>query len=476
MGAVATEAPREVRPQPGPQELFLSTPADIGIIGGSLFGGKTWSLVIEPLRHIDNERFYFAVFRRLKPEITNPGGLWDEAAHWYPEMGGKARQSPVLEWKFPSGAKGQFSGLQYDSDVEAWKGAQIALLEFDQLEAFTEHQFFYLLSRNRSTCGVQPYCRASCNPDPDSFVAKLVEWWVDQDSGYAIPERSGVIRWFIRVDGTLVWSETTCSPDEYDRYDERETQAQEELERRHPGEGKFAKSLTFVLARLQDNKIGLEKDPTYEGNVRALTLVERERLLGGDKGGNWKIRPAAGKVFNRAWFPIVDAVPANARRARGWDKAGTDGAGDWTAGVKIAEADGIFYVEHVVRGQWKAGDRKKVERQTAELDGTDCKVRIEQEPGSGGKESAENSVMNLAGFDVLAVPSTTNKVARANPFAAQAQAGNVRVLRGPWNDTYIEEMHAFDGEGKVPDDQVDGSSNAFNAIALSPQPRSRVLN
>jgi predicted phage terminase large subunit-like protein len=475
METATADAALEVRPQPGPQELFLSTPADIGIIGGSLFGGKTWSLVIEPLRHVDNGRFYFAVFRRLKPEITNPGGLWDEASQWYPAMGGKARQSPVLEWKFPSGAKGQFSGLQYDSDVEAWKGAQIALLEFDQLEAFTEHQFFYLLSRNRSTCGVQPYCRASCNPDPDSFVAKLVEWWVDQESGYAIPERSGVIRWFIRVDGALVWSEATCTPDEYDRYDERETQAQEELELRHPGEGKFAKSLTFVLARLQDNKIGLEKDPTYEGNVRALTLVERERLLGGDKGGNWKIRPAAGKVFNRGWFEIVDAVPARARRCRGWDKAGTTGGGDWSVGIKLSESEGTYYVEDVRRGQWAAGDREKELRQAAELDGTATWVRVEQEPGSGGKESAENTIKKLAGFNVAAVPSTTNKVERAQGLAAQAQAGNVKIKRAPWNESFINELHAFDGEGKVPDDQVDAASLAFNTLALETKPRARSL-
>ena len=464
----------EIRPQEGPQELFLRTPADIAIIGGSVFGGKTWSLIYEPLRHKDVKGFTFVAFRRLMPEITNPGGMWDEANEWYPLLEGE-QKIQSREWVFPSGAKGKFAGLQYDTDVKDWLGSQICLLLFDQLEEFTAHQFFSLLARNRSTCGVTPYCRASCNPDPDSFVADFVAWWIDQDSGYAFPERSGVVRWFIRVDDTLVWSEVTCAPDEYDRFDERETAAQADLDTQHPGRGQWAKSLTFVLARLQDNKIGTEKDPGYEGNVRAMTFVEQERLLGGDRGGNWKIRPAAGLVFNRGWFEIVDATPATARRCRGWDKAGTTGAGDWTVGGKIATADGVFYIEDVTRGQWGAGERERVIRQTTEADGPSCFVRHEQEPGSGGKESAENTDKSLAGYAVARVPSTTNLVARAQGLAAQAQVGNVKLVRGPWNEALLKELHAFPTKG-VPDDQVSALSLSFNELTLGATPRVRSLS
>jgi predicted phage terminase large subunit-like protein len=463
----------EVRPQSGPQELFLSTPADIGIIGGSVFGGKTWSLIIEPIRHVTNSGFNFVAFRREMPEVTNPGGLADEARQWYPHMGGVERVN-VHEWGFPSGAKGKFAGLQYETDVQAWLGSQICLLIFDQLESFTEKQFFALLARNRSTCGVRPYCRASCNPDPDSFLASFLAWWIDQDTGYAIPERSGSIRWFIRVDDSLVWADVACPPDEYDRYDEYETKAQAELNAKHPGRGAFAKSVAFVLARLQDNKIGQQKDPGYEANVRALSYVEQERLLGGDRGGNWKIRPAAGLVFNRAWFEIVDASPAQARRCRGWDKAGTTGDGDWTAGGKIAFAGGVFYIEDMVRGQWAAGDRNTVIRQATEADGAACMVRHEQEPGAGGKESAEITTRALVGYAVEGVPSTTNKVQRAQGLAAQANARNVKIVRASWNEDLLKELHAFPTKG-VPDDQVDALSLAFNALTLGVQPRVRAL-
>ena len=213
-----------------------------------------------------------------------------------------------------------------------------------------------------------------------------------------------------------------------------------------------------------------------------MTYVEQERLLGGDKGGNWKIRPAAGLVFNRAWFEIVDAAPANGQRARGWDKAGTTGAGDWTAGVRIAKVPRLdnpslftYYIEDVQRGQWQAGDREALIRQMAETDGSSCWVRHEQEPGSGGKESAQNTTNRLSGYAVAGVPSTTNKVARAQGLAAQSQVGNVKLVRGTWNEAFLKELHAFPTKG-VPDDQVDAASLAFNALTLGANPRSRVLN
>jgi predicted phage terminase large subunit-like protein len=447
-----------VRPQPGPQEAFLSSPADIAIIGGSVFGGKTWALTYEPLRHVGNPGFTFVAFRRTTPEIRNPGGMWDESQQIYPLLGAEPRET-TLDWLFPSGARGKMAGLQYDSDVLAWKGAQVCCLLFDQLEEFTEKQFFYLLSRNRSTCGVRPYVRASCNPDPDSWLATFLAWWIDQDTGYAIPERSGVLRWFIRLNDEIHWAGS-----------------REELIDRFGSKGTYAKSVTFILARLQDNAIGNRLNPEYEATIRAMSYVEQERLLGGDRGGNWKIRPEAGKVFNRAWFEIVDAAPAVARRCRGWDKAGTTGGGDWTVGARIAESGGIWYVEDIVRDQWSAGDREATIRQTAQLDGTRCWIRVEQEPGSGGKESAENTIRGLAGYNVAAVPSTTNKVERAQGLAAQAQAKNVKLVRGLWNEAFLRELHAFDGTGKVPDDQVDAISLAFNTLALGTRPNIRSLD
>lgn len=430
-----------IRPQPA-QATFLSSPADIAIFGGSVFAGKTFSLLLEPLRHIGVERFTFALFRRVTPEIRNPGGLWDEASGLYPNVGGRPNQQS-LEWDFPSGAKGKFAGLQYESDVESWKGSQICLLLFDQLEMFTARQFWYLYGRNRSVCGVRPYIRATCNPDPDSFLASLLSWWIGED-GYAIPERSGVVRWFIRQHDDLVWADS-----------------REELLARYPL--KRPKSLTYVLGRLQDNVIGNALDPDYLGTVEAMPLVDQERLLGGDRGGNWKIRPAAGLVFNRGWCEVVDAAPADAVRARGWDSASTPGKGDGTASVRLARAGKLYYVEDATWDQLAANDRLRLQRSLAETDGKRCAIRFEQEPGSAGKEAVANWIANVAGYTAHSKTATGDKLVRFNPFAAQAQAGNVKVVRGDWNERWLRHLHAFPTKG-VPDDLVDATSCAFDEL------------
>ncbi len=181
-------------------------------------------------------------------------------------------------------------------------------------------------------------------------------------------------------------------------------------------------------------------------------------------------RAAEGNLFKREWFTkFVDAAPAQAWRVRYWDKAGTEGGGAFSSGVLMAKtAERMFYVEDVVRGQWSALDREAVIRQTAELDrqkhGDSVQIWVEQEGGSGGKESAENTIRNLAGFAVRADHVTGDKVTRSYPFQAQCEAGNVRLVRGPWNYVYIDELTAFpNGRYK---DQVDASSGAFNKLAL----------
>jgi predicted phage terminase large subunit-like protein len=179
-------------------------------------------------------------------------------------------------------------------------------------------------------------------------------------------------------------------------------------------------------------------------------------------------RAPEGNRFKRTFFEIVEAAPAKAQRVRYWDKAGTEGGGKFTAGVLIArEPLGIIYVEDVQRGQWSAGGREKVISQTAELDAQrygkwGFRIWHEQEPGSGGKESAEATTRMLAGYNVRADPVTGEKDVRLEPFAAQAEAGNVKLVRGAWNSAYIEEMCA------VPNgafrDQADATAGAFNKL------------
>lgn len=448
-----------IRPQPGPQEKFLSSAADIVVYGGAAGGGKSWGLLLEPLRHINNPLFRAVIFRRTFPQITNPGGLHDEAHQLYPLIGGTATQpSSGITWTFPSGAVVRFAHMQYEKNRLDWQGAQIPLIAFDELTHFTEDQFFYMLSRNRSTSGIRPYIRATTNPDAGNWVARFIQWWWNAETGYAIPERSGVIRWFVRVAGDIVWSD---SPDD--------------LRAQYPDAE--PKSFTFIAARLQDNRILMEKDPGYLANLLALPLVERERLL----GGNWKILPSGGKVFNRDWFKIIPRadLPKGGVECRFWDFAATEKQlkgddPDFTAGVKIRQVGDIYYISDCEDGQWGVTEverRQKAttqrDRQQARMDGTRYMTRWEVEPGSASKRESRRLVKALDGMDAGGVPSVKNKLERAKPFAVQCEHGFVVLVEGDWNERWLTHMHHQPDWDH--DDIMDASSGAYNALVNEPK-------
>ncbi|WP_304458998.1 phage terminase large subunit [Alicyclobacillus sendaiensis] len=445
------EIEKRFKPQPGPQEMFLNTTADIAIYGGAAGGGKTYALLLENLRHIDNPRFGSVIFRRNSNQIMTEGGLWDTACELYPLKGGVPKLTPRNVFVFPSGAKVSFAHLQYETDVLAWQGSQIPLICFDELTHFTRRQFFYMLSRNRSTCGVKPYVRATTNPEADSWVADLIAWWIDDD-GYPIPERSGVIRYFVVIDDEVIWADS-----------------REELTARYGVPAEVVKSFTFIASSVYDNKILLERDPTYLANLNALPTVEKARLL----YGNWKIKPSAGMYFRREQVQVVSVVPGRVVRVcRAWDLAATvptpdNPSPDATAGVLMgALDDGRFIVLDVIRVQQRANDVRRLIRETAERDREQypmVRIRLPQDPGQAGKEQAESYIKHLAGFTVKAQRVTGDKVTRAEPFSSQWQAGNVLVLAGAWNDTYFAELESFpDG---AHDDMVDASSDAFTEVA-----------
>jgi predicted phage terminase large subunit-like protein len=468
-----TVAEKVYAPQPGPQTEFLTSPADIVVYGGQAGGGKTWGLLFEPMRHVlpteENKQgvvgFSGVIFRRVAPQIRNEGGLWDESVQMYPDLGGVPRES-ILEWRWPLGGQTmRFASMQHETDMYDWQGAQIAYIGFDELTHFTETQFFYLLSRNRSVCGVRPYIRATTNPDADSWVAELIAWWIDQDEasptyGLAIPERAGKLRYFIREGGELIWADTK----------------EELIDRlRLPAgfQGQAAdliKSLTFIPASVYDNKVLLDKDPAYLANLMSQSYVERARLL----EGNWKVRASAGTVFNREWFTskVLDELPTKLGRCvRYWDKAATDVRGrsqgqavkvPFTVGLKLAEFEKGLLVMDVKRGQWSSGRRDSIMAETAEDDGISVEIYFEQEPGSGGKESKQHSERLLAGFKAHGDRVTGDKADRAIPASSLAEHGQLWLMRGDWNKAFIEELHNFpDARLK---DQVDALSGAVNKL------------
>ena len=444
-----------LRPQAGPQEKFLSTTADIAIYGGAAGGGKTYALLLEPLRHMNVDGYSATIFRRNATQITIDGGLLDESMSIYGFLKNAVfKSSPQPHWIFGGKARVSFRHIDGDRDLPKWQGSQICFIGFDELTLFDESQFFYMLSRNRSTCGVKPYVRATCNPDVDSWVKNFIDWWIDSETGYPIPERSGVLRYFYRVEGEVKWADT-----------------KEELADRFGVDSALCKSVTFIASSVYDNKILLENDPGYLANLHGLSLVERERLL----NGNWKIRPSAGLYFKPEQTRIVKSLPEKlVAVVRAWDLAATEISlgnkdPDRTAGVLMGRMkNGQYIVLDVKRIAANAANVRALVKSTAEIDKAEygCrKILIPQDPGQAGKEQAQSYIRNMAGFNVKSKPVSGSKIMRAEPFAAQWQQGNVLLLEGGWNDTFLNELEGF--PDALHDDQVDAASDAFSDIAYA---------
>ena len=442
---------------PGPQTEFLRSPADICIYGGAAGGGKTVGLILEPLRHVGRVANFTAVFfRRTTPQITNPGGLWDESLNFYPRLGGTPHLG-VREWRWPRGGKIKFSHLQFDTTVYDWQGAQITLICFDELTHFTAHQFFYMVSRNRSTCGVKPYIRATCNPDADSWVADFLAWWIDPESGLPIPERAGVLRYYIRVSDKIIWADR---PEELVHELPRPEDLPPDLDPPQPI------SVTFIPATVFDNPALLQVNPEYLAYLLSLPLLERERLL----GGNWKIRPAAGLYFKREWCAVVDAVPADLDVVRYWDLAATEKTEfndpDWTVGIKLGrDKDGGYWLLDMVRRRANPGDIERLMLNTAMQDGNRVRIGFGKDPGQAGKTQAFHLVRALSGFTATPATESGGKLTRFGPFSSQCRAGNVKILRGSWNEELFRVLEGFPDLSH--DDEVDACSGALEM--LNPQ-------
>jgi len=200
------------------------------------------------------------------------------------------------------------------------------------------------------------------------------------------------------------------------------------------------------------------------------SVKELEGKLGSyGTAGQLQQRPAPreGGLFKRAWLPVVDELPVGINRwVRAWDLGATAGGGDPTAGVKVGRGpDGVFYVAAVAREQVGPADVERLVLSTASQDGQTTTIRLPQDPGAAGKAYAQTLVRLLAGYPVKVVAPTGDKQTRALPAAAQAEVGNVRLLRGPWNEAFIDELCTFPAAAH--DDQVDAFADAINELALA---------
>lgn len=206
--------------------------------------------------------------------------------------------------------------------------------------------------------------------------------------------------------------------------------------------------------------------------------VERDKVSLGSiaHAGQNQQRPAprGGGMFKRSYFSIVNAVPAGTQFVRGWDLAATkDGEGARTAGVKIGRTpDGKFIVADCKAERESPAGVRRLIKNTADQDGHSCKISMPKDPGQAGKDQAQQLVGMLEGYTARATPETGDKETRAEPLAAQCEAGNVMLLKGAWNEGFLDEIEVFPS-GKLKD-IVDASARAFNELASRNAPTALV--
>jgi predicted phage terminase large subunit-like protein len=425
----------EWRPLPGQAKLLRSNAFEV-LFGGAAGPGKTDALIVCPLRWVDNPAFRGIIFRRTFPELEK--AVIDRTQILYrAAVPGAKYNDQKKVWRFPSGAMIYFGHCEHENDIHAIQGAAFSYIGFDELTHFTEKQYTYLVnSRARSAAGLPIRIRSATNPGGPGHEWVMRRWgpWLDPESEVKA-EQGEKLYYLNSPDG-----EHYCSPDT-------------------PG----ALSRQFIPGRLSENIYLAGKG--YEQQLMGLDAVTRAQLL----EGNWLVKKASGNYFKRGYFDIVDSAPVDVvARVRRWDLAATEPEKgrdpDWTVGLRLSRtSDGLFYVEDVTRFRESPHKVEVALRATAQLDGQRCAIQIPQDPGQAGKAQIAYLTKSLVGFNVRSEPESGDKVTRAQPVSAQSEARNIRLVRGPWNEAFIQELEQFP-DPHVHDDQVDAFSGAFSAL------------
>jgi predicted phage terminase large subunit-like protein len=377
--------------------------------GGAAGGGKSDWLLAEAARYVDVAGYSALLLRTTYPQLSQADGLIERSKEWF--AGFATWKEADKKWTFPSGATIAFGHIQHENDKYNFHSGAWQFIGVDELTQFTKTKYTYMFSRlrrpsqmtGRALADVPLRMRGASNP------GGIGHQWVKErfPIGGRTPEHVREHRW-------------------------------------------------FVPAKLDDNP-HLDREE-YVKSLAQLHPFERKQLLDGD----WDVRPI-GSRFRREWFEIVAVAPAKMRRGRRWDfaatvpKKGRDP--DWTVGTLGGMHDGILYIEDVqrFRGTPDTVDKRFV--QQAKIDGTGVFVRAEEEGGASGKIATRHFRKLIPGHDFRGVRTTGDKVVNSNPLASQAEAGNVKLVQGPWNADWLDEVEMFTGtDADAHDDQVDSGS------------------
>lgn len=452
-------------PQAGPQTLFAKCNADIAIYSGEVGSGKTYALVNDLGRWSHIPGYVGAAFRRDYKQLVGGGSLWDVATKTWPKLDARVRM-PEHKAVWTSGASCEFHHLHLESSKTDHDGKEYAVIALDELAHFSDSQFWYMLMRNRSTCGVVPYVRATCMASPDTWLYEFVKPWL-LDARYPDHMQSGRIRWMIRDDrDQILWFDS-----EQDAID-------------HDPDA-LPMTVTVIHARTKDNVELMRSDPKYLSKLSLLTTLERAIKRDGD----WGARPESAGYFNRTWFKVRDVRPARDQilfSVRGWDKAAskkTKDTGlysddpDFTSSVLLdVLRNGEVCISDVTLIQDSPGGVDVHYYKTAELDGPQVVQAFWIDPAQAGlvDEVHTRSVLaplvkELRCGPIKFVLQSKNIPTLAKPvsgYADPATPGIMSIVRGPNSGQFFAMAEQFplqkDAQGnKIHDDPISAMARAW---------------
>lgn len=414
-----------IKPNPGPQTMFLLDFSKEALYGGAAGGGKSYAVMMAASQFLDIPGYSALLLRKSFQQLTKPGALMDIADDWWGGKKGCHYNAQEKKWYFDCPGGGQssitFGYMDKENDRFNYQGGAYHFVAYDELTQFKERDYRYLFSRMRKIVEgplsqVPIRMRSTANPGGIGH-----QWVFDR---------------FIRP--WTQWKKGT---------------------RERPGRN-------FHPAIIDDNPKLDRVD--YEESLQELDPVTRAQLLRGD----WNIRPE-GRMFKRDWFKRIslDQIPGNCQWVRFWDMAATeekpDTEPDFTVGAKIGRSrDGNYYIMDLRRWRKEPADQDAMIKSIVNMDTRRVIQCMEQEPGASGKIAIHHyRTGSMEGSNFRSIPATGSKVLRAAPVASHADAGHIYLVdTGTWNiEEFLEEIEIFpDG---LHDDQVDAVSGAFSVLA-----------
>lgn len=499
----------DVRPQEGKQsdvfKVIAEQQADFILLTGGRSSGKTELITMADLLFAGDPNFRSVKFRRTYKQLTRAGGLWQKAHSQYKFFDAAPNKSDLL-YKFPSGAETAFSYCDNMNDAESWRGSELSMIAFDEINHHEWEQISMLQTCLRSQADMNSMMIGTCNPDEESWVYQmfLKGYYIDEETGFPIEERNGDIRYYI-VDPV---TERPVFSDTLDFFEENYPELIRPV---NPVTGKEMyvepKKFCFFSLCIWDNPIAQVLNPKYVAELVALPPYKRDTQL----YGNWLAKATKNKMFKRSYLRGLGEHPEYGREevtlphrrstCRAWDLAYSEPSQtykhpDFTASVKIHKcAKGYYYLdggwhpevydnpkegkESVCLGRFRknVGTRDEFMLKQAKYDEKKCLVVLPKASAAGKAEFEQLKVMFVnEGFKVAGA-STGNtsgaKALRFSPFCSAAEQGLVFILKDTFKsehtlELYLSELENFE-EGfksgtKFKDDWVDATADAFTAL------------